>query len=78
MSIDLSKDPLFEEQFARIKFLKEDLDKKAGWTQVMKSEKDCYWMKVFSKSVVPLKVVYTLDLNITAKAWSKYFYRKAK
>ena len=71
MGIDLSENPTFEEQFERIKSLKEDLDKKEGWTEVMKGEKDCYWMKVFPESIAPMKVLYTFDLELPAKAFGK-------
>ncbi|XP_066924812.1 uncharacterized protein [Clytia hemisphaerica] len=70
MSIDLSENPSFQEQYERIKFLKEDFDKKEGWIRIMKGEKDCYWKKMFPESTIPLKVVFTFKLNMPAKAFS--------
>ena len=56
----------FQEEIARAKWFKEDLDK-GGWREVYKGPVSNYWIKSFPKEKVPIKVLFTYDLPMPAK-----------
>ena len=63
-------DTTVEEELERAKWYKEDLDK-GGWKQVLTGPGFTYWIKTFSDEEVPVKVVYTKDLQMSAKTFAK-------
>ena len=66
-----SKDQSFryftvEEELQRAKWFKEDLDK-GGWKQALTGPGFTYWIKTFPDQEVPVKVLYTRDMPMSAK-----------
>ena len=60
----------FEEELARAKWFKEDLETGDGWSEAAKGSWYTYWIKTFPEDEVPaVKVLFDLALPIPAKIY---------
>ena len=64
------RDTTVEEELERAKWYKEDLDK-GGWKQVFTGPGFTYWIKTFPDEEVPVKILYTRDMPMSAKTFAQ-------
>ena len=64
------RDTTVEEELERAKWYKEDLDK-GGWKQLFTGPGLTYWIKTFSDEEVPVKVLFTKHLQMSAKTFAQ-------
>ena len=66
------RDYSLEKDLQRAKWFKEDLDK-GGWREIHKGPNVRYWIKTFPDEEVPVKVLFTHDMPISAKKYSQLY-----
>ena len=56
----------FSYEVERAKWFKEDLDK-GSWNEVHKSPGHVFWIKTFPKDEIPINILSSIDLPLTAE-----------
>jgi len=58
----------YEKEIERAKWFKNDLDK-GGWNEVHSSPGAVYWQKTFPDDEVPIKILFKIDLPLSAESY---------
>ena len=66
------RDYNLEEERQRAKWFKEDLDK-GGWRKIHEGPNVTYWIKTFPDEEVPVKILFTHDMPMSATKYSQLY-----
>ena len=58
----------FEKEIERAEWFKNDLDQ-GGWKEIHNSPGRVYWRKIFPENEVPLKILFKIDLPLSAESY---------
>ena len=65
----------YEKEIERAQWFKNDLDQ-GGWKEIHNSPGRVYWQKTFPDSEVPIKILFKIDLSLSAESYMEMLHPK--